>query len=346
VLYLTNNIEYTSEWALRLLHAEGSDLAELYRVADRVRYEHMGDDVHIRGIIEFSNICAGNCLYCGIRAGNRNVKRYALSAGEILETASTMADRGQMTVVLQSGESPVFGDEEIGNIIRRIKRETPLAVTLSVGNRPRETYRYWQECGMDRYLLRFETSDPNLFARLRPGSLLEERLACLGHLRELGIQTGSGFMIGLPGETVSVLADNILLCRALDLDMIGIGPFIPHPDTPLGDEKNAYDDHREMFFKALAVLRIFNPDAHIPATTAYDAVFPGEGRNLALRRGANVFMPNNTPVKYRKDYFLYPDKPYVDESAEQSASCAMMRIQSLGRTIGKGPGHSIKKRKR
>ncbi len=344
--YLMNNMEYSKEWVLGLLRAEGPDLAELYRIADRVRHEHMGDDVYIRGIIEFSNICASNCLYCGIRAGNRGLRRYALSAGEILEIASTMADSQQMTVVLQSGETPVFGDEEIGNIIRRIKRETPLAVTLSVGNRPRETYRYWQECGMDRYLLRFETSAPGLFDRLRPGSSLEERLMCLRYLQDLGVQTGSGFMIGLPGETLNILADNIMLCRALDLDMIGIGPFIPHPDTPLGDEKNAYDDHREMYFKALAVLRIFNPDAHIPATTAYDVVFPGEGRDLALQRGANVLMPNNTPVKYRKDYFLYPGKPCVDESAEQCACYAITRIQSLGRTIGKGPGHSIKQRRR
>jgi len=346
VSYLIDNIKYSKEWALRLLRAEGPDLAELYRVADRIRYEHMGDDVHIRGIIEYSNICANNCLYCGIRAGNGNVGRYALSVEEILEIASTMPDNGQMTVVLQSGESPVFGDEKIGDIVRRIKKETTLAVTLSAGNRPRETYRYWQECGMDRYLLRFETSDPGLFERLRPGSSLEERLNCLSRLQELGVQTGSGFMIGLPGEALHILADNILLCRTLDLDMIGIGPFIPHPDTPLGDDKNAYDNHREMFFKALAVLRIFNPDAHIPATTAYDAVFPGEGRDLALQRGANVFMPNNTPVRYRKDYLLYPGKPCVDGSEEQSASHVMMRLRSLGRPIGKGPGHSIKKRKR
>lgn len=340
-----DSFEYTKENALRLLRVKGPDIDRLYEMADRQRHEYMGDDVFIRGIIEFSNICANNCLYCGIRAGNRKVRRYSLSAEEILETAATMVDSQQMTVVLQSGETPAFGDEEIGDIIRRIKKETHLSVTLSVGNRPRETYRFWKECGMDRYLLRFETSDQGLFERLHPGSSLQERLECLVNLQELGVQTGSGFMIGLPGETLDVLADNILLCRRLDLDMIGIGPFIPHPDTPLGDEKNPYDDNREMFFKALAVLRLFNPDAHIPATTAYDAVFPGEGRNLALQRGANIFMPNNTPVKYRKDYLLYPDKPCVDESANQCASCAMMRIQSLGRTIGKGPGHSVKKKR-
>ncbi|HON85336.1 MAG TPA: hypothetical protein PK864_04825 [Syntrophorhabdaceae bacterium] len=150
---------------------------------------------------------------------------------------------------------------------------------------------------MDRYFLRFETSDSELFRRLHPGSTLEERIRCLYDLKSLGIQTGSGFMIGLPGEILEILVENILLCRRLDLDMIGIGPFIPHPETPLGGEKNVYDGDREMFFKAVAVLRIFNPDSHIPATTAFDALFPGIGRNLALDRGANIFMPNNTPKK-------------------------------------------------
>ncbi|MBI4720570.1 MAG: [FeFe] hydrogenase H-cluster radical SAM maturase HydE [Chitinivibrionia bacterium] len=335
---------YTKDAALRLLASEGEDLLRLYQRADEVRKEKMGDEVFIRGIIEFSNICARNCHYCGIRAGNKGVSRYAMDADEILETAYSMVGTEKTTVVLQSGETPAFTDEELGEIIRRIKGETGLSVTLSVGSRPLETYRYWHDCGMDRYLLRFETSDPELFRRLRPGSTLEERLRCLYDLKAAGVQTGSGFMIGLPGETLQVLADNILLCRTLDLDMIGIGPFIPHPDTPLGDEKNAYDDNREMFFKAIAVLRIFNPDAHIPATTAFDAVFPDEGRNRVLKVGGNIFMPNNTPLKYRKDYLLYPGKPCITESAEVCTQCAVMRIQAMGRKIGTGPGHSIKKR--
>ena len=152
-------------------------------------------------------------------------------------------------------------------------------------------------------------------------------------------------MIGVPGETVDTLADNILLCRRLDLDMIGIGPFIAHPDTPLGGQPNAYASEPEMFFKALAVLRLFNPAAHIPATTAYDAVLPGKGRNLALQRGANVFMPNSTPGRHRRDYLLYPGKPCVDESAEQCSLCVARRIEALGRTIGHGPGHSLKRRR-
>lgn len=336
--------EYTKERALRLLLAAGGELENLYRHADMVRRNHMGGEVFIRGIVEFSNICLNDCLYCGIRASNGDVARYAIPPEEIVDIAHAMKGSEQTTVVLQSGETPGMADEKLGSVIRRIKGETGLAVTVSVGNRPYETYRFWKECGMDRYLLRFETSDRALFARLRPGSSLDERLRCLGYLKDLGVQTGSGFMIGLPGERLEVLADNIILCRSLDLDMIGIGPFIPHPGTPLRGTKNAYHDDPEMFFKALAVLRVFNPDAHIPATTAFDAVFPGSGRDLALKRGANVFMPNNTPVRYKKEYLLYPGKPSVDESPEECTEAAVARIESLGRIIGKGPGHSFKKR--
>ena len=196
---------------------------------------------------------------------------------------------------------------------------------------------------MDRYLLRFETSDPALFARLHPDCTLAERLACLRDLRDLGVQTGSGFMIGLPGETLDILADNILLCRELDLDMVGIGPFIAHPDTPLAGCPNAYADEPEMFFVALAALRLAHPRAHLPATTAFDAVFPGRGRNLALQRGANVFMPNQTPASVRRDYQLYPGKPCVDETSGQCAQCVVLRLQALGRPVGRGPGHAVRR---
>ena len=331
---------------MKLFSAKGEEREELYQRADAVRHEYMGDDVYIRGIIEFSNICANNCLYCGIRAGNAKVERYAMGAEEILEAAYAMANTALTTVVLQSGEVPGLTDQQLGEIIRAIKQKTALSITLSVGNRPYDTYRYWRDCGMDRYLLRFETSDAYLFQTIHPGSTLKDRTDCIGFLKSLGVQTGSGFMIGIPGESLETLADNILLCRDLDLDMIGIGPFIPHPDTPLGSEKNVYEDRPEMFFKAIAVLRIFNPDAHIPATTAFDAIFPGKGRDMALRRGANIFMPNSTPVKYKQEYFLYPGKPYVDESPEACAEAALVRITGLGRGIGQGPGHSIKKRER
>lgn len=339
-------MDYTRETALKLLKSEGKDLEFLYLNSDSIRRLNMGDEIYIRAIVEFSNICAHNCLYCGIRASNRNVTRYSMTADEIVESALLMEENSLSTIVLQSGESPGIRDQELGAIIRRIKNETSLAVTVSVGNRSYDTYKYWSECGMDRYFLRFETSDSKLFEFLHPGCTLKERIECLDFLRNLGVQTGSGFMIGLPGETLDVLADNILLCRKYDLDMIGVGPFIPHPDTPLGDKKNAYSENPEIFFKALAVLRIFNPESHIPATTAFDAVFPGKGRTLALQRGANIFMPNSTPVKYRRDYLLYPGKPGVDEDPDECLVSAIVRIQSLGRLIGKGPGHSIKNRVR
>jgi biotin synthase len=255
-----------------------------------------------------------------------------------------MDDWHQHTIVLQAGESASpAGDRRMTALIARIKAETPLSVTVSVGNRPRAVYAGWRQAGMDRYLLRFETSDPDLFARLHPDCTLAERLTCLHDLRDLGVQVGSGFMIGLPGETLDTLARNILLCRALDLDMIGIGPFIAHLATPLAGAANAYADDPEMHFVALAALRIANPDAHIPATTAFDALFPSpSGRDLALQRGANVFMPNSTPGQYRKDYMLYPDKPCVDETGGMCAFCVAGRLELLGRQIGAGPGHSQK----
>jgi len=313
----------------------------LYARADAVRQEFMGDAVFLRGIMEFSNLCVNDCLYCGIRASNARVNRYRLDDETILAAARRMEGFGQTTIVLQSGEAPsVAGDVALGRLISRIKAETRLAVTVSVGNRPRDVYAFWQDCGMDRYLLRFETSDAATFDRLHPNCRFEARLACLENLKSLGVQIGSGFMIGLPGETPTILAENILLCRDLDLDMIGIGPFLPHVDTPLGETKNVYADDPDMHFVTLAVLRLVNPEAHIPATTAFDALWPGTGRNLALTRGANVFMPSSTPAERRKDYMLYPDKPCLDETGERCARCVLGRISALGRTVGLGPGHS------
>ncbi len=322
------------------LAAQGPELNELYSKANRLRQRCMGDTVYLRGIIEFSSCCANDCCYCGLRSSNSKARRYSMSGAEILATALELEKSSLTTVVLQAGESP-HGDEKLGEIIRQIKQKTNLAVTLSVGNRSRAVYQYWKDCGMDRYLLRYATSDKNLFKQLNPDCSLEERLDCLHMLRELGVQVGSGFMIGLPGEKPTTVAENILLCRALKLDMIGIGPFIPHPDTPLGNSQNIYSDDPEVFYKTLALLRIFNPWAHIPATTAYDAIAPGIGRNLTLQRGANVFMPNNTPMRYRDAYLLYPGKPCVDETPQDCAACVVSRIAALGRKIGTDPGHSI-----
>ena len=329
---------------LPFLQAAGADLSALYARADAVRQAHCGDTVPVRAILEFSNACANDCLYCGIRASNPVPKRYRMKPAEILAAVRRVAADGVAgTVVLQAGETPGAGDDEIAEVLRSIKAEFPgLAITLSVGNRPRKIFAKWQQAGMDRYLLRFETSDPELFARLHPACTLAERLQCLRDLKDLGVQTGGGFMIGLPGETVEILAGNILLCREFDFDMIGIGPYIPHPHTPLGKEPNAYAQDPDMFFRAIAVLRLVNPDAHIPATTAYDALFP-TGRELALQRGANVFMPNATPGPLRKDYQLYPGKPCIDEDAADCTRCVQARLTALGRPVASGPGHSLKK---
>ncbi len=329
---------------LPLLLASGEELTRLYARADAVRREYCGEAVPVRAILEFSNYCANECLYCGLRAENAVPTRYRMSADDILAAVDQIAATGVAgTVVLQAGETPGYSDDEISALLRRIKAAHPaLAITLSVGNRPRAVYARWREAGMDRYLLRFETSDPELYARLHPNGSLAERLQCLRDLRAVGVQTGSGFMIGLPGETLPTLARNILLCREFDLDMIGSGPYIPNPDTPLGAKPNAYADDPEMFFRAIAVLRLVNPAAHIPATTAFDAVFPG-GRDLVLQRGANVFMPNATPTSLRRDYQLYPGKPNVDESAAQFADRAVARLRAIGRPVAAGPSHSLKR---
>lgn len=326
---------------LQWLRAKGREREELFQRADEVRHEHMGDEVFVRGIIEFSNRCSNDCLYCGLRRSHETVRRYCMTVDEILDAARWIRAAGFGTVVLQSGEAPsAQGDREIEDLLTRIRIDTGLAITLSVGDRPRSVYARWRARGMDRYLLRFETSDADLFACLHPDCTLEERLRCIHDLKELGVQTGSGFMIGVPGETLEVLARNIVWCRELDLDMIGIGPFIPSPDTPLAGEHNAYADDPEMFYVALAALRLTCRDAHIPATTAFDAVFPGTGRDRALQRGANIFMPNCTPVQHRADYQLYPGKPAIDGNPKETAEDALRRLAALGRPIGLGPGHA------
>ncbi len=324
-----------------LLHATGNDLAFLYQKADAIRSQFMGDEIYLRGIIEFSNYCKKNCCYCGIQSTNTSVHRYRMSDEEIIETCTHIQKAGQTTVVLQSGEDPFYSKEKIGSLLRAIKDTTNLAITLSLGERDEETYRFWKECGMDRYLLRFETANKDLFKACHPDDDFDERLTCLRILQSLGIQTGSGLLIGLPNETIIDLAEDILFCTRLNLDMIGVGPFIPHEKTPFGEDQNPFES--EIYFKVIAILRLLNKDAHIPSTTAFDAIDPN-GRNLLLERGANVFMPNATPKKYRKDYLLYPGKPCVDESRDDCSACVELRISALGRKIGKGPGHSIKKK--
>lgn len=322
---------------ISLLKATGNQESDLYDKANRIRKETMGDDIHLRGIIEFSNVCSKDCCYCGIRRSNASVTAYRIPDEEILETCLKMVDWGYTSVVLQSGEDPFYTRDRLTQLIGQIKSKTSLAVTLCVGVRDRETLRIWRDAGMDRYLLRFETSDPELFASCHPDEQLKIRLTCLDTLRELGVQLGSGFLIGLPNETLFQLATDILFCTQLNLDMIGIGPFIAHPATPFAKLPNPFTP--DIYYKTIAIIRLLNPLSHIPATTAFDTIDP-QGRNLVLSRGANIFMPNATPQKYRKHYMLYPGKVCVTESNEDCASCVQSRIKRLGRTVGRGPGHS------
>lgn len=320
-----------------LLKARGRACDLIYRTADQLRNERMGQDVHLRGIIEFSNVCTNDCWYCGIRCSNIRVARYRMSEDEIVETTLDARRWGCGTVVMQSGEDPYFTAERLTNLLRRIKSESELAITLSIGVRPYEELAMFREAGCDRFLLRFETTSNAIFSALHPNEPFERRITCLENLRKLGYQVGSGFMIGLPGSTMEMIASDILFATELKLDMIGCGPFLSHPATPLA-EKPLLND-KSIYYKTISLLRLLNPQAHIPATTAFDVLDP-DGRNLILQRGANVFMPNITPAKYRRDYQLYPNKPCVDEDGAACALCVRGRLAKLGRPIATGPGHT------
>jgi biotin synthase len=323
-------------------------LAELWRCADETRRAHVGDAVHLRGLVEISNFCVRQCAYCGLRAGNRALARYRLLPDEIFESAQQAVKFGYGTVVLQAGEDYGITTRAMAEIIRRIKSETPLAVTLSLGERPDRDLVAWRAAGADRYLLRFETSDPNLLAEIHPPLKdgRRDRFAILRRLRKLGFEIGSGIMVGIPGQTYASVANDLALFRELDLDMIGIGPFIPHPATPLGSGFRIYPpvngeqipNTELMVYKAVALTRLLRPDANIPATTALATINKKNGRELGLQRGANVFMPNLTPLKYRRLYEIYPAKACITETGDACNGCLSGRINMIGRQIGRGPG--------
>lgn len=298
----------------------------------------MGDAVHLRGIIEFSNICKNQCRYCGIRNGNRSVPRYRISDDEILATAHDVKSWGCGTVVLQSGEDCYYTTERLCALLRRIRGETGLAITLSVGIRSFEELKALHDAGADRYLLRFETSDPEMFERIHPDAGFAARIQCLEDLRKAGYQLGSGFMIGLPGTGAAEIADNLLFTQKLTLDMIGCGPFLANPQTPMSVQPQF---PHSIYYNTISLMRLMNPYAHIPATTAFDALEP-EGRTHVLQCGANVFMPNMTPWRYRKLYQLYPNKPSVDEEGSETLAASKARLIAIGRSIAEGPGHALR----
>ncbi len=333
--------DLTREEIITLLSLEDEDdIARLLATADEARKEYVGDDVHIRGLIEFSNICARNCLYCGLRRDNQDVDRYRMPIDEIVETSVGIVAKKIGTIVLQSGEDPWYTAEHMAEIIRRIKSQADCAITLSIGERPYEDYRIMKEAGADRYLLRHETASPQLYARLHPDSQFENRRRCLNNLRELGYQVGAGCMVGLPGQTIEDMANDVEFVRELDADMIGIGPFIPHPNTPIS---TSCGGDLTLTLKMIAVVRLATRNALMPATTAMGTI-DEFGREKALMAGANVVMPNYTPLKYRVNYEIYPNKRCINEDPGLCDGCMRARIMSIGRTVAQGPGHSYKGR--
>jgi len=305
----------------------------LFKEADKVRHENVGGDVHLRGLIEFSNICKRQCKYCGLRSPNKGVERYRLSKEEILLTAKNAVDLGYRTIVLQSGEDDYYDTNRMCEIIKEIKK-LDVALTLSIGEKTYDEYKEFKKAGADRYLLRIETTDKELYQNMHPGVNIENRFECLYNLKKLGYETGTGCLVGLPNQTIESLADDIVFFKELDADMIGIGPFIPHEQTPLKDsEKGDF----WLALKVMALTRLSLPDINIPATTAMETINPN-GRIVALNSGANVVMPNVTSLEYRAKYEIYPGKICINENPEQCRGCIEAKIKSIGRTISKDYG--------
>jgi biotin synthase len=325
-----------------------SALQDLFAYANAVRKRFVGDAVHLRGLIEISSHCQRQCMYCGLRRGNRDLIRYRMDRDEILRCAREAVALGYGTVVMQAGEDDALTAEWIADIVRWIKRETPLAVTLSLGERSEGDLRHWRDAGADRYLLRFETSDPALFRTIHPernpGS--PDRLTLLRQLKQFGYEAGGGVMVGIPGQSFESLAEDVLAFRDLELDMIGIGPYISHPATPLGsgalspriDPGEQVPATEEMVYKMVALARIACPTANIPSTTALATINKTHGRKQGLLVGANVVMPNLTPVKYRALYQIYPAKACIDENAADCNQCLRGQIAALGRFAGRTSG--------
>lgn len=325
-----------------LLLLDGDDKKLLFEVADKVRKEHVGDEVFLRGLIEFSSCCKNDCFYCGLRRSNKMAQRYRMSKDEIVEAAKRAYNMGYRTIVLQSGEDMFYTVEYLCEIIKGIKKVADVAITLSIGERTYEEYKAFKEAGADRFLMRFETSNKELYQMYHPGMSFENRIECLKNIKSLGYELGTGFLIGLPNQSIDDLANDILLTCELDADMIGIGPFIAHPQTPFKDHPNG---SVELTLKCIAILRLLLPDTNIPATTALGTLDP-LGRQKGLKCGANIVMPNVNDLKYKLKYELYPGKICINEDATKCRGCIESIIISLGRKIGEGYGvskHSLKK---
>lgn len=324
-----------------------SDLVGLQRQSEEVTLRQVGNAIHFRGLIEFSNLCTRDCFYCGIRKSNTHAMRYTLTPEEIIEIARWSALQGYGSIALQSGErqDAVFIEFVIG-ILRKIKAATTsptlphgVGITLSVGEQSRETYQRFFDAGAHRYLLRIEASNPSLFRQIHPPEQsFEVRRRCLTYLREIGYQVGTGVMIGLPGQSYEDLADDILFFRDMDVDMIGMGPYLVHHQTPMNRYLAENERNRILIYKKslamIAATRIVLPKVNIASTTALQTIAPG-GRLQGLRFGANVLMPQTTPPCFRRNYLLYEGKPSMDENAAEIRDALERDIHSIGRIIPK-----------
>ncbi len=320
---------------------EKSDLEALYAAAYAEKIKHSGKKVFFRGLIEFSNICAKDCFYCGIRKSNKNTGRYFLKMEEIIDVANFAYEQQYGSVVLQSGERE---DDEFVKFVEKVLREIKkigngaLGITLSVGEQTEDVYKKWFDAGAHRYLLRVETSNRELYRKLHPADhSFDRRVECLNILRKLGYQVGTGVMIGLPGQTIEDLANDILFFKETGVHMIGMGPFIPHHQTPLADSIPEFDkvkDYQlELGLKMIAVTRLVLKNVNIASTTALQALSE-TGRELGLKAGANIIMPNITETKYREGYQIYDNKPSLNENAETTMKSLEMKIHSIGEEIG------------
>lgn len=323
-------------WVLENIDAQGK--AVLMAYAHQTRLKYYGPRVFMRGLIEFSNYCKQDCLYCGLRTSNKEIARYRLSKEEIIACCREGYALGYRTFVLQSGEDFAYTEKVLIDIIQGIKQHFPeVAVTLSIGERDFKVYRNLYRAGADRFLLRHETASRELYRKLHPTMTYDNRMNCLKELKAIGYQVGAGFMVGLPGQTAGHLAEDLIFLKEFQPQMIGIGPFIPHSETPLRAEKGGTVEATAVL---VALARLLVPDALIPATTAMGSLHP-RGRELALQAGANVVMPSLTPLRYRDQYELYENKICLNDEPAHCRGCIEGRINSVGLQVDMGRGDHL-----
>jgi biotin synthase len=327
---------------IAMLEAEGAERQLLFKRSREITDKYIGNKVYLRGLIEYSNVCIKDCYYCGIRKSNKSQSRYTLSGEEVIRCAQYALEHQYGSIVIQAGERcDAAFTSGITELLKEIKRisEGKLGITLSLGEQTSEIYKEWFKAGGHRYLLRIETSNRELYNRIHPRNELhnfDRRIEALHNIRNAGFQLGTGVMIGLPGQTIEDLAEDLLFLREMNVDMVGMGPYIEHRDTPLFGEEGLLRTRQErldLAFKMIAVLRIMMKDINIAAATALQAIDP-MGRERAIRYGANILMPNITPAKYRNSYKLYEDKPCTDESPAECSQCIDARMGMIGSSIG------------